>query len=255
VQKSKWNIKIILLFVLLLLISIIPVILIYCNNAYLLNKPNFTAYMVHSLVYDETNNSSVDSNRELSIKDKLLSLAQASNGNRITTIEKHDYTDQQLAKPLLDEMAKQVSELQIMHAIPQFKLVGQGKIYELDKVKISSKTDEYPWLELWNISADYDGVTISVLMDAETYCVFSIYARSDSAMGDWSAIQLSTYANYLGFGDSQISHDEKDIVDNRQVCVFRYYQLFLDDFSVTYSVTSEKLYFQYFLIDAKELSS
>lgn len=244
--------KVPLLFFLLLLIAIFPALLITYQNSRQLSKVYFASYTAQQL----TQGADVNANQEASagdLREKLLLIADASNGSGIKTVEQPDFTNTQLGEALLDVVEGQISELQRLKAIPQFEWKGQGEIVDLRKIKIFNQAEGKAWLELWDISVVYENVTVTVLMDVETSRFFGIYARSDTATLDLTEIPFNAYAKYLGLDSSHITFRANSEALGDKGNVYGNYQLLNDDVLVTFEVRGSNSYFQYFFRDAKRI--
>lgn len=257
------KIKVPLLLLLLLAVSVFPALLIAYQNSRQLSKVSFSPYTAQLITQtaDATANQNSGADATVSqdsdsadLREKLLIWAASSNGNGVKTVEKLDASNKQIETALLDAMITQFSELQRLKAIPQFALIGQGNIYDLRKMKIMDQAAGNSWLELWDISADFEDVTVSVIMDVETDLLLCIYARSDTVSMNLTDILFGAYVKYLSLDGSQIIFraNNKAIGEGN---IYGTYQLLNDDFLVNYEVSSSDMHFQYFFRDALKISS
>lgn len=245
-QKKLLNIKIIMCFVLLIVISVIPVVLIKYQDRRLLNRANFTEYMPKSILGDEG-----DSYNNIKVTEKLLALIEATNNNAITKIEEKKEIDEEFEKLLISKIYKELMELQKVNAIPKFTLPEGGRVYELTKMKIYYKLSEYFWFEIWEIAVEYDDASIIVLMDAKTSSLYSIYFRIDSLIWDWRDVQIASYGKYLGFKDTNVVNKE-DEKSNKNIDIQHKINMKMDGFFVTYIVEYGEDFLQYFPIDSRK---
>lgn len=247
------KVKIAVLFLLLAAVAISPSLLIAYQNKEHLEKVNTESYTAKLEVYDEFESSDSDAeNYSENLTEKLLALVEITEGTQI--VEQIETIDLQWEKELLNTLSSELIKLQELNAIPQFDLQGSGNIYDIRTLKILNTVQKNEWIELRDISVEYDNVSIGIVMDVETSLIFNIHVRSNSNSLSLKNVPFQNFAQYLGYENSYVLFEaNQDSIDEIDT-IYGTYQILYNDLLISFYVSGNQEHFQYTLLDAAKFS-
>lgn len=247
------KLKIAALFLLLAAVAISPSLLIAYQNRQHLEKVNTEPYTAKLQVYDDYENSPSDTeNYAENLTEKFLSLVEITEGTQI--VEQVETIDLQWEKELLDILSSELIKLQELNAIPQFDLQGSGNIYRIRTFKILNTVQKNEWIELRDISVDYDNVSLGIVMDVETSLIFNISVRSNSNSLSLKNVPFKNFVQYLGYEDSYVLFEANNDIMNGIDDIYGTYQILYNDLLISFYVSGNQEHFEYTLLDAAKFS-
>lgn len=250
-RKHIEKVKIAILFLLLAVVAISPSLLIAYQNRKHIDKVYIESYTAKlEDCVDFKSSRLYKNNYTGTLTEKLLSLSAVTEGTQI--IEQLETIDLEGERELLEKLTSELINLQELNAIPQFDLHGSGNIYDMKTIKISNMIKKYDWIELIDMSVNYDNVSLNVLIDVETSLILDINVYSNSDSLSLSNIPFKNFAQYLGYENSYVIFEPNNDIDQIDD-IYGSYQILSDDLCIFFYVSGNQEHFQYTLLEAKQI--
>ena len=247
--------KVPLLVFVLLAIVVLPYLLLTYQNRNDLGEVHMESYTAQWDVQNlEETNSQKEGYLIKDLIDTMLLFVESHQGRGIQIVVQEKDIDPHWESELLNKLSVQIAELQELNAVPFFEMRGQGNLSGLNLLKLFNQESKNDRAQLWEISVDYDEVSVVAYMDAKTSRIVNIYVRSDFYPMSLDSIPFKNFMHYLGFKDDQIAFEHQNDILYESIDIHGTYQFFYDDLIFSFDVIGNHEFFKYTLSNVVEIS-